>query len=376
MLRSVNLHARVCIAHLYGGGPELYISPSLIPTTRYPLSLVFPADVGASDSFYLSGCPSGQHPASPRFLLSLLATAVFLSITPIATQAMASILNTIGPYTVIRYLNFALGKGIGEPDADEPEAAAGLEGVAELLHGEEDSILEVDESAAETPRALSTVDPLEKRKESLSEPNSEGEGSRSSYFAVRKEDPSEGDSSHHSSHSPTRSDFEQSFFYGVISDKIGEAAACWLARWGVDMLQYELRSPGREVTEYAGPASTVGNRRRASTVPGGGSSSSPTPLAKFSGGGRPNPDFCNMKVPEIWRRRGLTARWVRGLLSSDMLFVAGEKERYDWACRVVELRRAEGSSQDEESEYDALFAKGIYYANMVGVNANSMVPVY
>ena len=70
-------------------------------------------------------------------------------------------------------------------------------------------------------------------------------------------------------------------------------------------------------------------------------------------------------IPVIWRRGGLDARWVRGVLSSDWLFVAGEKERYDMARSVVDMHRAEGISLEEELEFDHLFAQGIYYANMV-----------
>ena len=43
----------------------------------------------------------------------------------------------------------------------------------------------------------------------------------------------------------------------------------------------------------------------------------------------------------------------------------GEKERYDMARAMVVLRRAEGILREEEAEFDSLFSKGIYYANMV-----------
>lgn len=83
-------------------------------------------------------CPADHHPASPRFLLSLLATALFLSIPSVASQALTSILKTVGPYTAVRYLHFAIGKGIGEPEGEEPETAIGLEGIAEMLKDEEE----------------------------------------------------------------------------------------------------------------------------------------------------------------------------------------------------------------------------------------------
>jgi hypothetical protein len=303
----------------------------------------------------LADCPPGKHPASPRFLLSLLATAVFLSITPIATQAMSSILNTIGPYTVIRYLNFALGKGIGDPEAGEPDAAVGLEGVAEILKDEEESILEVDEISAQTPRALSILNPLEKLKDcSLDDLRHD--------FSIEKEDPAQ-DSSGSSTHSDSLNEApDHHFFYGVVSDKIGEAVACWLARWGLDMLQHELQVTCREPVDSVANSQFSGNRKRASTVPG----------PEFCGSGSTSLRSSTVKasatkhyIPLIWRRGGLTARWVRGLLSSDVFFVPGEKERFDIARRVVELRRAEGILEEEEVEYDVLFVQGFYYANMV-----------
>lgn len=79
-----------------------------------------------------------HHPATPRFLLSLLATAIYLSVPSLASQAMSSILSTVGPHTVLKYLNFALGKHIGdmELEAGEPEAAVGLEHVAQIFDGD------------------------------------------------------------------------------------------------------------------------------------------------------------------------------------------------------------------------------------------------
>lgn len=266
---------------------------------------------------------------------------------------MSSILNTIGPYTVIRYLNFALGRGIGEPDYGEPDAAVGLEEVAEILEDERDSILEADESTTHTPRASIITNPLEKLKDSTLEADMR-------HLSVEKEDPSEGDSSFSSAASASHFEPEH-FFYGVVSDKIGEAAACWLARWGGDMLQYELQLTGRDIPDLGGSAQATGSRRRALTVPGG---SHGMPFVRTN-------SMKKQIIPVIWRRGGLTARWVRGLLSSDMFFVAGEKERYDIARRVVELRRADGVLDEEELEYAALFAKGIYYANMVRADCSN-----
>jgi hypothetical protein len=48
-----------------------------------------------------------------------------------------------------------------------------------------------------------------------------------------------------------------------------------------------------------------------------------------------------------------------------LLFVKGERERYDLAKAVVELRRSEGILKEEEGEWAKMFLDGIYYANMV-----------
>ena len=71
----------------------------------------------------------------------------------------------------------------------------------------------------------------------------------------------------------------------------------------------------------------------------------------------------------------MSARWVRGIMSSDALFVRGEKERYEVVRSVVEMRRvarAKGvpgePEEVEEAEFEKLFREGIYYANLVRVS--------
>ncbi|KAJ8473721.1 hypothetical protein ONZ51_g7701 [Trametes cubensis] len=166
----------VCIARLYGGGPPLWISPSMIPTPTCPLTppfasggpdytpqqpgSAFPTSLDISSSPDL---PPGHHPATPRFLLSLLATATFLSMPSVASQALSAILRTVGPHTVVRYLNFAIGRGIGPPDEavidsdqyeHEDSPAVGLEQVAELIQEEDASF---DSSVDVTPRDTTPV---------------------------------------------------------------------------------------------------------------------------------------------------------------------------------------------------------------------------
>src|SRR5215471_9491943 len=112
-------YSRVCIARLYGGGPPLHVSQSLKPTPSHPLTPDFPT-VGKPDDI-----PPGHQAATPRFLLSLLATSVYLSIPAIVSQALNIILGSIGPFTVIQYLNFALGRTTENGTPCEQEAAIG-----------------------------------------------------------------------------------------------------------------------------------------------------------------------------------------------------------------------------------------------------------
>ncbi|KAJ7048143.1 hypothetical protein C8F01DRAFT_1214322 [Mycena amicta] len=271
----------ICISRLYGGGPPLHISPSsLIPSTSHPLTSAFP-----SASNIDTTTPAGHHPATPRFLLSLLATSVYLSMPTVAAQALSSILNTVGPTTVLLYLDFALGKAIPAPDPKhEPDSAVGLENVALIVQEDSASL------------------------------------SNTSVYSIASE---------------TSQDTRKISYYGAISDKIGEAAACWLARWATDMLAFEERK--------AGAAPSPMTRRRAKSDAA-------------------VPDFSD--VPTIWDRGGLSLDWICALISSDTLFVRGERGRYDFARAVVELRRRNGLIEEEEAAWKMVFEEGIHYCNM------------
>ncbi|KAG6852517.1 hypothetical protein C0991_011264 [Blastosporella zonata] len=310
----------VCIARLYGGGPPLDIDPSLIPTLSQPLTPSFPHEPP------LHKVPADHHPATPRFLLSLLATAVYLSIPFLASQALSSILSTVGPHTVLKYLNFAIGSHIGllDRDSGEPEAAVGLESVAHLIEYER-----------------SVLDTSSIRDESILE-----------YHI--KEDPADPRASTSSLTYDYSEDYETegvtkspSYHYGALSDKIGEACACWLARWGVDIFAIEEK---RDVMASQKDRDAPFTRKRSKTVPAG-----PTPDLEKQG---------EYHVPVIWSRGGLSAKWVSAVISADTFFIKGERERYDFTRRVVELRRKHGVVPSEEEEWINLFNQGIYYANM------------
>ncbi|TFK30685.1 hypothetical protein FA15DRAFT_629940 [Coprinopsis marcescibilis] len=300
----------ICLSRLYGGGPSLHLPESLVPSTSQPLSPSF--TTGLCSELI----PNGSHPATPRFLLSLLATSIYLSIPTVASQALSLIFKTINPYTVIHYLNFALGRSIDytPPLWADPDAAAGLEGVAEILEHEfpiTSTPVSADEELSGMTSKVSTI--------SIDGGLSEVfEGSRSSDSSHDES----GTSSHH---------------YGAISDKIGEACACWLVRWASDLLTLEQRdegAPERPIKALEHPQ------------------------------GYYSLEVASTYGPLVWRRGGLDASWVSALVSADAFFVKNERARYDFARAVVELRRSHGISPSEERHWRTMFDTGIYYANM------------
>jgi len=174
-------------------------------------------------------------------------------------------------------------------------------------------------------------------------------------LSIEKEDPAElASESGSPSSTLDKTGSDLLYSYGAVSDKIGEACVCWLARWSADILVSEQQAAGGmqpvPFAPVATPPRAIGRR---STVSGWR-----TPISDV---------VCSppAPLPLIWRRGGLTATWVRALVSSDLLFVKGERERYDLAKAVVELRRNEGILEEEEAEWTKMFLEGIYYANMV-----------
>jgi hypothetical protein len=243
--------------------------------------------------------------------MSLLATAIYLSIPSVASQAFSAILSTIGPYTVLHYLDFALGKPIQFPSAvvHDPPAAAGLEHVAELF----------DDATSTSVQSTKGDD-------------SEDSDTQSSCLTPDTHIVLPSSPVHH---------------YGSLSDKIGEAVSCWLARWGVDFLSYEQGDS--KLTEYI----SATRLRRMRTFP---SSAKSQPEIDTS---------LKPSIPGIWSRGGLSPEWINVLISSDALFVKNERERYNFARAVVERRRHAGIIPDEEAVWTDMFDRSIYYANMV-----------
>lgn len=293
----------ICLARLYGGGPLIHVCPTLKPSTKDPLC---PAYVRPWES--KPPVPAGQHPASPRFLLSLLSTAFYLSIPSLATEALELIFATISPLTVVRYLDYALGKGIGPATPEEPERARTLEHIGQDISSESNSnhILESDDN----------------------DEHSSDHGKQGEMTSTDEEN------------SP-------SLLYGIASNKIGEACAAFLTRWGMDLLIHEEEQNSADVVSPV-PRRLTTNVTRASF---NGSSTSLAWKATY-----PN--------PRIWSK-GLSAEWIRGVISSDEFFVKDELARYDCAKRVVELRRRmNGVVEADEIIWQRLFDDGIYYSHL------------
>ncbi|GLB36572.1 hypothetical protein LshimejAT787_0308600 [Lyophyllum shimeji] len=315
----------VCISRLYGGGPPLDIAPHLIPSLSQPLTPSFPNEPPPHN------VPIDHHPATPRFLLSLLATAVYLSIPSLASQAMTFILSTVGPHTVLRYLNFALGQDIGILDLEpgEPEAAVGLESVAQLIEYE---------------RSVAGTASLEQNSCDLGDHDIKSDSASEPHATVTTSTSYDSSDDYETEGAP-----RHPYHYGAISDKIGEACACWLARWGTDLLPYEEQMDATiSAKERDRP---VISRKRSRTVPSASNDVSEDVQKSLS-------------IPLIWSRGGLNATWAAAIISADTFFIRGERERYEFARRVVELRRKSGVLPGEEEEWVKLFDQGIYYANM------------
>lgn len=245
------------------------------------------------------------------------------------------ILGSVGPTTVIQYLNFAIGIPIQSPVEHEPKAAVGLEMLAR----------EIRESPSYAPSTRSSSIKHSRGVDAKQEPESLSQ--KLEDLNIKKEDPSELLSDSSETEDDDGRSSEPFLHYGAISDKIGETAACWLARWGPDILVYEQRSTKDLPTSI-----------------------SSRPMSFPS---QAIEDISNHVIPVVWNRGGLNHTWIRALVSSDTLFVKGERERYEFAKSVIDLRRRFGIDQKEEEEWTRMFSTGIYYAHMVRSQSSACV---
>jgi hypothetical protein len=322
-----------CLATLYGGGPELVPPPWARTSVASPLSSMYERlglrvteGVVRSERTTASQWSdleaAGVQPATPTFLLSLLAQSTYLEIPVLQTKALEMIHATITPFTVGQYLgyvspsilsstvtdntpcSFALGQGLG-PASSTANFHAGLRG------------LEGVGTPYDFPRSRTTTN---------------GSFVSSTYSTASS---ISGDET-----SPCE-DSESSSFVGPEGERVGEACACWLAKWGSEVLAVE------EWLEEGG---------------------NPAEYDQLPDILRLHPDLTPPPL-RVWSSLpgGMSARWVRGIISSDAFFVrssvgrhhpsvlseratgiGGELDRYLFARRVVELRRRERATRSED----------------------------
>lgn len=339
------LMGRICLSRMYSPYPHLHFPSTLLPTPQYPLTPSFPPSSNqASLSDLQSSLPSNTVLATPRTLLSIVATTIYIGHGNLMREALAMVLRTVGPGTVGRYLSFAVGGGIGDEEweGQDEEGARGLGGVAKPMSNVDDTASTDHDTSLPLSNPSST---------SLSDDGTKvgsapipGQSERSTPTVRNMHDPAGSTRSRPAS--ITESVSRLPHFYGFASNKLGEACSCWLGRWGVDVLDVELSQPELAV--------------------------------------------------RIWSHRGLPASFVRAVLGADTFFVCDEMERYTVARRVLDLRRTgwevemegkgdisihesitstEGEGwelwEEDEEELARVFADGIYYTHMVGLQWSS-----
>ncbi|KAL8280176.1 hypothetical protein RQP46_007506 [Phenoliferia psychrophenolica] len=204
------------IARMYGGGPALVPPPWARATPLSPLSPAFERlwSKAAGKSPSRDAPPStspttptedwlvllseGVQPATPTFLISLLATATYLEIPFVQQEVFKVLQSTITPWTVSRYLSFALGHGLG-PSAYPTELDSPCRG------------LESVGTAYSTARSRTSTN-----------------NSTTSFL-----------SSAASASSSSFDDPNATVFVGPEGTRVGEAVAMWLAKWGTDVFLVE-----------------------------------------------------------------------------------------------------------------------------------------
>lgn len=360
----------ICLQRLYSPYPQLHFPVSLLPTATQPLTPSFPPsqsnDFPSLQAASQTTLPNTQL-VTPRLLLSLLATATYLGQQYLLREVLAIVLRTVCPQTVNRYLYFAIGHGIGEEEwsNQDDEGAKDMDTVAKTVASgfthtsAEDSPLATrsDESHQpdSTPRLSSDSNSSAYSDDAPSIMKVEGENSKNSVSrsdsvrstaTVRPGVSGLAALSAPIEEEGSLSTYVMPHFYGFVSDRIGEACVCWLARWGLDVLKIEEQLAGVD-PQHDGPL--------------------------------------------VWAQGGVPANFVAAVLSSDALFVPNEIERYRMTRRVLDLRRAswqaildeeqshahstvsepesiEGWDEDER-ELAKVFVEGIYYSHMVSRQA-------
>ncbi|KZP00943.1 hypothetical protein CALVIDRAFT_524643 [Calocera viscosa TUFC12733] len=296
----------LCLSHLYHPTPLPALPLSYLPSPQHPLTPAFPAPPEPS--------------RVPRLLLSLLATASYLHIPNLVTDAARLLLSTVSPWTVARYLGFAIGLGLGRDEpAGEEEGEEGVKGLGRTF-------ADSPSPSAAVSRAASVLGKEEE--DAPSDLPAPGEDSDDDLLTSKLTATA---SSTPVPSSPVKSQMLTS--YGTPTNLLGQTCVSWLCRWGADVLAYEEGCGGT---------------------------------------------WC------VWGRGGLPAQWVRAVLGADEFWVREEVNRWDVARRVVDLRRegwaalgrrgeeAREEEREEEREWRILFEEGIYYSHMTFDSLNKI----
>ncbi|CEH14074.1 hypothetical protein CBOM_01952 [Ceraceosorus bombacis] len=435
-----------CLTSLYGAEPRLVLPSWARPTPTHPLGLAWPpravrmppseaeleADgIAQCDVQEAASLPHGAHPATPRFLLSLLSTSLYLGIPSISSRALTLILASITPWTLPTYLRYAIGEGvdsdpnIAEGDLDQeidgPLAGAEVLGSA-IEETESDSFHEdeaLDDSAqtelndladkvastslsARGSRNASHLESAAAQKEAEMPTGQPLDARSDSPLQAIKKHSHEASPVMHSKHpSPTTfrgaqasapatprqsralnesvlrasrsAPLRRKYDYGPAAARIGEACACWISRWGADVIQVEEALVMlEEQLDWHARSSKAEHFRdeddRSASMDDTASSSSAgsTQGVQYNATAAGDPDelgdgrahaFPPPPKLVFWgpsSHGGVPASWVRGTISADTLCVRGEAERWDLARRVVDLRRGAliASAQRDDSELD------------------------
>lgn len=386
-----------CIARLYGDGPKLVLPFWSTPSSTHPFSPALAMRVSQPSDLQLANLliHKRSHPATPRFLLSLLATSIYLNIPSVTSQALTLVICSVTPFTVVQYLRFAIGCGIEGTDLHRSASD-------EMLHDLDEWDWEL-EAPARTLEDLARSDPSTSaaaQKQTHTNFDSLDATVSDDFahdFSNKVQVTSSTFESKHESTTPTREAFRsrqsQSLYpeslsgeprsqtpgrdekrsakktagfrdtgptgldihtteniapeyqYGLTADKIGEACVCWFARWGFDIFELESSmerervieietwiSMCREDRDYARLA-VLRDRLHTGDVDLLHTSMLPR-------GRMPDPKE-RMPSPRlrVWSYPSMPSSWVRAIISSDAFFVPSEQHRYEFAKKVVEFRR-------------------------------------
>jgi hypothetical protein len=145
----------------------------------------------------------------------------------------------------VRYLNYAIGRGIGGEDEGpgaDPHAAVGLEHIGKDLSPQVDDGPSVAHSLHASSHAADSRSASVHMSMHIDELELETKLGEMHLHEQQQDD-------------GASSAGRPAYFYGAVGNRIGEAAACFLARWGVDLFAAEEDGqPGAPAFAAASPS--------------------------------------------------------------------------------------------------------------------------